>query len=70
MNIQQGQPLVEGDYVVYIKYHYKPEMNAPSVCIWRDGKWFHHFRSEIEMVSPIHGWVGPIPAFKPVEYDL
>jgi hypothetical protein len=75
LEIQVGDPPVEGRYVVWTPCAALSarEWCEPSIATWHGGKW--HF------YDPVWGWIGPLPVVHgndclrkietaPVEYDL
>ncbi len=55
MDIQVGEPTVEGRYVVWTpcKAASARQWCEPSIATWHGGRW-HTF-------EPVRGWIGPLP---------
>lgn len=69
MDIQRGQPSVEGRYVVYSLIPSRQVIGwmEPNIATWHAGRW-HHSR-------PVAAWTGPLPvlhvsSLEDWEFDL
>lgn len=71
LEIQIGDPPVEGRYVVYRPCASRQirEWCEPEIALWHGGKWHAY--------EPVWGWIGPLPVVhgndclkKNREYDL
>jgi len=66
MDVHQGQPPVEGRYVVWslIPSRQTADWCEPAIVTWANGRW-HHAR-------PVECWAGPLPLIRTqhLEYDL
>jgi hypothetical protein len=74
LEIQQGKPLMDGRYLVYIEG--LKGWCEPKIATWRARQGgFFHYHSE-QSFGTVHGWIGPLPileAPKPApvqEFDL
>jgi hypothetical protein len=70
MNIETGIPKVPGDYVVYSKYATYPNAPFSMLVVWTGELWHYHGSVNGTFKHEVLGWIGPLPKFTPVEYDL
>ena len=75
-DIQIGDPVVPGQYVVYCHNQLLPNYPERKILMWFDGQWTYPM-SDQRYRAPIYGWIGPIPILKleaneapAQEYDL
>ena len=57
--IQKGKPRLNGLYVCYVDDPIQPNWALEQVRHWHDDHWLGNPEPET-----VHGWIGPLPAFK------
>lgn len=63
MEIQEGLPLLNGNYVAYIDDDFTPHIAKRIFLLWYDNYWSYP-TSDQKFRGHIYGWIGPIPNLK------
>lgn len=62
MRIENGKPVIEGLYVVFVPAVVKDWLE-PHIVTWHKGAWYFRWSTE-KYDSDVKGWCGPIPTLK------
>lgn len=70
MTPQQGRPLMDGRYVVFVPCWPRHDTwLEPHIVQWRDGVW-RFLNSEEKYPDTVHYWMGPLPILKKPEISF
>lgn len=68
MKVNQGDPIENGPYVVYVENKYGLTYASRKFLVWISGAWWHP-SSDRMYRGKIYGWIGPLPRFVIVYAD-